>query len=75
MSNQLSYYTFTIVKANNEKESVTYNTRSPTLARLKAEKYAKEIGGKLEAKITKTPTPLKPSDPNAMKVIQGAYFG
>ncbi len=30
MSNQLSYYSFTITKPNNEKVSETYTTRSPT---------------------------------------------
>jgi hypothetical protein len=75
MANQLSYYSFTITKENNEKVSVTYTTRSPTLAKLKAEKYAKEIGGKLDPKYTKSPTPTKPSDPEVKKLIQGAYFG
>jgi hypothetical protein len=75
MSNQLSYYSFTITKENNEKISVTYTTRSPTLAKLRAEKYAKEIGGKLNPKYTKSPTPLKPSNLEMEKLIQGAYFG
>jgi hypothetical protein len=75
MSNQLCYYSFTITKQNNEKESVTYTTRSPTLARLRAEKYAKEIGGTLDTKYIKSLTPTKPENPNIKKLIQGAYFG
>jgi|LakMenEpi03Aug12_release.lakeMendotaPanAssembly.Ray.scaffolds.fasta_scaffold2741952_1 hypothetical protein len=75
MSNQLSYYSFTITKKNNEKETVSYTTRSPTQAKLRAEKYAKEIGGVLNPKYTKTPTPLKPSDPKMKKIIQSAFFG
>lgn len=75
MSNQLCYYSYTITKPNNEKETVTYTTRSPTQARLRAEKYAKEIGGKLEPKYLKSPTPLKPDNPETKKLIQGAYFG
>jgi hypothetical protein len=75
MSNQLSYYSFTITKPDNEKISITYTTRSPTHAKLRAEKYAKELGGKLDPKYTKTPTPPKPSDPSMVKLLQGAYFG
>ena len=75
MSNQLCYYSFTITKPNLEKESVTYTTRSPTMARLRAEKHAKEIGGVLDAKYTKSQTPLKPSNPEVKKLIQGAFFG
>jgi hypothetical protein len=77
MSNQLNYYTFTITtpEPDNEKTSITYTTRSPTLARLKAEKYAKEINGKLDAKYTKSLTPTKPTDPKITKLIQSAFFG
>jgi hypothetical protein len=75
MSNQLNYYSYTITKPDNAKISVTYTTRSPTLAKLKAEKYAKELGGKLDPKYTKSPTPLKPSNPEMEKLLQGAYFG
>ena len=75
MSNQLSYYSFTITKPNNEKISVTYTTRSPTHARLRAAKYAKELEGKLDTKYTKSLTPLKPSNPEMAKLIQSAYFG
>ena len=74
MSNQLSYYSFMITKPNNEKVSVTYTTRSPTHARLRAEKHAREIGGKLDTKFTKSPTPTKPDNPEIKKLIQGAYF-
>jgi hypothetical protein len=74
MSNQLSYYSFTITKPDNEKVSVTYTTRSPTHARLRAEKHAREIGGKLDAKYTKTLTPMKPDNPEITKIIQAAYF-
>lgn len=75
MSNQLSYYSFTITKPDNQKVSVTYTTRSPTHAKLRAEKYAKELGGKLDSKYVKSPTPLKPSDPKMEKMLQNAYFG
>lgn len=75
MSNQLCYYSFTIIKANNEKETVTYTTRSPTHARLRAELYAKEIGGKLDPKYIKSLTPHKPDNPELTKLIQGAFFG
>jgi len=75
MSNQLSYYSFTITTPDNQKTSVTYTTRSPTHARLRAEKYAKELGGKLDSKYTKSLTPLKPSNPDTMKLLQSAYFG
>lgn len=74
MSNQLSYYSFTITKPNNEKESVCYTTRSPTLAKLKAEKYAREIGGKLDSKYTKSLTPTKPDNSEIKKLIQGVFF-
>jgi hypothetical protein len=74
MSNQLSYYSFTITKPDNEKVSVTYTTRSPTLARLKAQKYAKEIEGILDTKYTKSLTPMKPDDPETKKLIQGVFF-
>ncbi len=75
MSNQLSYYSFTITKPDNQKVSVTYTTRSPTHAKLRAEKYAKELGGKLDIKYVKSPTPLKPSNPEMEKMLQNAYFG
>ena len=84
MSNQLLYYTFTIIKnfpnettgiSETSKETITYTSRSPTLARLKAEKYAKQINGKLQPKYTTSPTPTKPDDPNLKKLIQGAFFG
>ena len=75
MSNQLSYYSFTITKTDNEKVSVTYTTRSPTLARLKADKYAQEIGGILDTKYIKSLTPMKPSNPDTKKLIQGVFFG
>jgi hypothetical protein len=74
MSNQLCYYSFTITKSNNEKETVTYTTRSPTLARLRADKYAKEIGGTLDPKYTKSLTPIQPKDPEVKKLIQNAFF-
>ena len=74
MSNQLSYYSFTITKPDNEKVCVTYTTRSPTHARLRAEKHAREIGGKLDSKYTKSPTPIKPDNSEIKKLIQGAYF-
>jgi hypothetical protein len=75
MSNQLSYYSFTITGPDNQKTSVTYTTRSPTHAKLRAEKYAREIGGKLDPKYTKSPTPIKPSDPETKKLLQSVYFG
>lgn len=75
MSNQLCYYSFTITKENNEKEVVTYTTRSPTLAKLKAEKYSKEIKGTLDPKYTKALTPQKPKNEEIKKLIQKAYFG
>ena len=75
MSNQLNYYSFTITKPDNEKISVTYTTRSPTHAKLRAEKYAKELGGTLNSKYTKSLTPLKPSNPQTAKLLQSAYFG
>lgn len=75
MSTQLNYYSFTITKPDNEKVTVTYTTRSPTHARLRAEKYAKEIGGKLNLKYIKSPTPIKPSNELTKKLIQTAYFG
>ncbi len=75
MSNQLCYYSFTITKDNNEKETVTYTTRSPTLAKLKAEKYAKEINGKLDPKYNKALTPPKPENEQTKNLIQKAYFG
>jgi hypothetical protein len=75
MSTQLNYYSFTITKPDNEKVSVTYTTRSPTHARLRAEKYAKEIGGKLDTKFTKSPTPTKPTNSKVKELIQTAYFG
>jgi len=74
MSTQLNYYSFTITKPNNEKVNITYTTRSPTHARLRAEKYAKEIGGKLNTKFITSPTPTKPSDVKIKKLIQDAYF-
>lgn len=75
MSNQLSYYSFTITTADNKKTSVTYTTRSPTHARLRAEKYAKELGGKLDSKYTKSLTPSKPENSETKKLLQSAYFG
>jgi len=74
MSNQLNYYSFTINKPNNEKINITYTTRSLTQAKLKAGLYAKEIGGELNPKYIKSPTPIKPSDPELKKMIQTAYF-
>jgi hypothetical protein len=74
MSNQLCYYSFTITKSNNEKETVTYTTRSPTLARLRADKHAKEIGGILDSKYTKSLTPMQPTDPKVKNLIQNAFF-
>jgi hypothetical protein len=75
MSNQLCYYSFTITKLDGVKETVTYTTRSPTLAKLKAEKYAKEINGTVNPKFLICLTPPKPSDPEVKKLIQTAYFG
>jgi hypothetical protein len=75
MSNQLCYYSFTITKQNKEKETVTYTTRSATLAKLKAEKYAKEINGILDTKYNKALTPTKPENEQTKKLIQKAYFG
>lgn len=74
MSNQLCYYSFTITKPNNEKETVTYTTRSPTLARLRSDKYAKELNGVLDPKFTKSLTPIKPKDPKVKELIQIMHF-
>lgn len=74
MSNQLCYYSFNIIKKNNEQISVTYTSRSYTLAKLKASKYAKEIDGILDSKYTKSLTPVKPNNNDTKKLIQTFFF-
>ena len=74
MANQLNSYTFTIIKQDNEKMTVTYTTRSPTQAKLRAKMLANKIGGNLEDKYIKNLTPTKPQDQNMKDMIQKAYF-
>ena len=74
MSNQLSYYSFTITTPDDKKTSVTYTTRSLTYAKMRAEKYAKEIQGIVDTKYIKSPTPLKPKNTQTEKLLQNLFF-